>query len=85
MKNKLTQQPIKIDISKLPDLECWEIKSADSPLFVSDTDRCHSKVFVKTYQYKKISAIVSPTGNEETIAIEYVKCLECGVVKVLNG
>lgn len=80
------QQQVTINLEKIPDLECWEIKSAPGAALLQNNDeRCHAKEFVKTYSMKKISAIVSPNGREQVVMIEYVKCIVCGAIKVLNG
>jgi hypothetical protein len=58
------QKPkINLDLSQTTDLTC---------------SSCGSHFFHMAYMFKKISALVSPTGKESLIPIETFACLECG-------
>lgn len=54
---------IRLDLSQTTDLEC---------------SNCGSKFFHMAYMFKKISALISPTGKESIVPIETFACLECG-------
>ena len=41
---------------------------------------CGNKFFVETYALKRISAILSPTGEEELFPIPVYTCSKCGTV-----
>lgn len=56
------QQP-QVDLSKATDLECEE---------------CKHKLFKQSYMVKKLSAFVSPTGEEVVIPIQVFSCESCG-------
>jgi hypothetical protein len=57
------QERIPIDLSLATDVVCSE---------------CEGKVFQPVLLFKKISAIVSPTGEEVMIPIETCVCIKCG-------
>lgn len=65
--NAARQQPANplagIDINSAKDLSC---------------DNCSSMKFQITFLLKKISAIVSPTGEDITIPIQTFSCQKCG-------
>ena len=42
--------------------------------------KCGNSIFIQGYVIKKISAIVSPTGEEALIPIEIYSCGNCGKV-----
>lgn len=54
---------IQLDLSQTSDVTC---------------SNCNSHFFHMAYMFKKISALVSPTGKESLIPIETFACLECG-------
>jgi len=59
-----SQKPkINLDLSQTSDVTC---------------SNCGSHFFHMAYMFKKISALVSPTGKESLIPIETFACLECG-------
>jgi len=60
----MENQKPKIDISGAPWAEC-----CGGPQF-----------FEITYMFKRISAIISPSGKEEYLPIEMVVCKKCGKV-----
>jgi hypothetical protein len=61
--NKPQPPKINLDISQTTDLTC---------------SNCGSHFFHMAYMFKKISALVSPTGKESLLPIETFACLECG-------
>ena len=54
---------IKLDLSQTSDLQC---------------SSCGSRFFHMAYMFKKVSALISPSGKESLIPIETFACLECG-------
>jgi len=41
-------------------------------------DECNSKAFVEVYFLKRVSALISPTGQEVKIPVASFRCAECG-------
>ena len=41
-------------------------------------DKCENQTFIQVSMFKKISAILSPNGQESMIPIQVYKCDECG-------
>ena len=71
-----TQQPTQARIKITPEM----IKN-----FKTVTCECGGMVFESALVLKKISAIVSPSGQEEMYPIEILVCKKCGKVpKELN-
>lgn len=64
MENYMEQPKVKLDISQTPWAAC----------------DCGGQAFDIKYMFKKVSALMSPTGKEEHIPIETVLCLKCGKV-----
>lgn len=63
LEGKAPQQPqFKIDFSKAQDLFC----------------ECGNDVYNMAYKFKKLSKLVSPTGQETVIPIQIFRCTECG-------
>ena len=60
----MEQPKIKLDLSQSPWIECKE----------------GNKVFQTKLLFKKISALVSPSGRQEFIPLEVVICDKCGKV-----
>jgi hypothetical protein len=59
------QQPrMKIDISSAPWTEC-----CGGP-----------QMFEISYMFKRVSALISPSGQEEHVPIEVITCKKCGKV-----
>ena len=54
---------IKLDMSDLKDILC---------------ENCEGKVFREATMFKKLSALLSPTGKEQIIPIPVFRCDECG-------
>ena len=63
---KLTQSSnseLNVDISKAETLEC---------------KKCNNNVFLLTYIIKRISPIMSPTGQEAVVPVQVYSCGSCG-------
>ena len=43
-------------------------------------DKCEHKFFTQLMMFKKISAVMSPTGQESMIPVQVFACNECGHV-----
>lgn len=56
-------QQVKVDLNQATDIEC---------------SNCGAKFFHQVTFFKKISALLSPTGQEAIVPIETYACLECG-------
>lgn len=54
---------IKINASDLKDVVC---------------ENCGGKVFREATMFKKLSALVSPTGKEQIVPIPVFRCDDCG-------
>ena len=54
---------VKLDINDLTDIVC---------------ENCGSKFFRQVQAFKKISALVSPTGKEQIMPVPVFRCDECG-------
>ena len=54
---------IKIDAAKLKDITCEE---------------CEGKVFRQASMFKRLSALISPTGKEQIVPIPVFRCDDCG-------
>lgn len=66
MDNKL-QQKVNVDLSMAETYKC------------SHSD-CDSEQFVPNYILKKLSALVSPNGQETVIPIQVFACAKCGTI-----
>ena len=67
-KRKLPQQPqaeVKVDLSKADTIKC---------------DDCGNYLFITSFVIKKVSAILSPTGQEGLVPIQVYSCGNCGQV-----
>ena len=45
---------------------------------------CGNKIFIQGYVIKKISAIMSPTGQEVIAPVQVFNCGNCGEILTLN-
>jgi hypothetical protein len=63
---------IEIDYLKQPSLECEEV--------YEDGEVCGNHTFLPVYIFKKISAVLAPTGKEEIITMESYRCSACGSI-----
>jgi len=61
-----------VDLSKADTLQCEE---------------CDNYLFIISYVIKRISAILSPTGQEGLVPVQVYSCGNCGIVpkKLLEG
>jgi len=67
---------ITINLDMMPAVQCGAV--------LGDGDKCACVKFVKSFQVKKISALVSGAGRDQFAQIEYLHCASCGQVKVLK-
>ena len=61
------------------------IKKPQKQININDTEavkceECGNYSFIQSYFLRRISAIVSPTGQETVIPIEVFSCGNCGAV-----
>ena len=61
--NPLPQQQVQIDLSDADTMKC---------------QKCENSIFIQGYVIKRISAIVSPTGEEVIAPIQVFNCGNCG-------
>jgi len=47
--------------------------------------KCDNKIFIQGYVIKKISAIISPTGQEVIAPVQVFNCGNCGELLSLGG
>ena len=67
-KRKLPQQPqteVKVDLSKADTIKC---------------DDCGNYLFITANVIKRISPILSPTGQEALVPVQVYSCGNCGTV-----
>ena len=62
---QLPQAEVKVDLSKADTIKC---------------DDCGNYLFITAYVIKRISPILSPTGQEALIPIQVYSCGNCGKV-----
>lgn len=62
------QQNINLDLSSAADVEC---------------SACKGKFFQPVVFFKKISALLSPTGKEAIVPIDTFACSECGNIDAI--
>ena len=65
----LPQQQVKIDLSDADTMKC---------------QKCGNSIFIQGYVIKRISAIVSPTGEEVIAPIQVFNCGNCGTMLPLS-
>jgi len=61
--NQPEQQQVQVNPNDLEDIVC---------------DECGSQCFEPTFLFKKLSAILSPTGQETVIPMQIYRCADCG-------
>ena len=66
----LPQQQVKIDLSDADTMKC---------------QKCENSIFIQGYVIKKISAILSPTGEEVIAPVQVFNCGNCGELLPLGG
>ena len=65
----LPKQQVKIDLSDADTMKC---------------QKCGNSIFIQGYVIKRISAIVSPTGEEVIAPIQFFNCGNCGTILPLS-
>ena len=65
MKPMPGQQQVQVDLSKAESISC---------------EKCGNYNFIQTYFLKKLSPLVSPTGEEAIVPINVFSCGNCGEV-----
>ena len=58
----MNPQEIEIDLSKADEIVC---------------DNCGNKTFIQVVEIKRLSPIVSPTGQEAMIPVQMYACAKC--------
>jgi len=48
-------------------------------------ESCKNSLFIESYVLKRLSAIVSPTGQEAIVPIQVFACGNCGELKNIGG
>ena len=66
----LPQQKVQVDLQEAETMTCLE---------------CNNKIFIQGYVIKKLSAIISPTGQEVIAPIQVFNCGNCGEMLPLGG
>tara|TARA_Y100000310_G_C20520120_1_gene733224 strand:+ start:778 stop:981 length:204 start_codon:yes stop_codon:yes gene_type:complete len=61
----MQQQKINIDISKADDIACEE---------------CENLYFTPVVMVKRLSALLSPTGQEVKIPVQVLQCTSCSAI-----
>ena len=41
-------------------------------------DKCNSQCFEPTFLFKRLSAVLSPTGQETMVPLQIYRCADCG-------
>ena len=59
------QKGLNVDPSSLKDIKC---------------ENCGCKFFRQVHAFKRVSALVSPTGKEQIVPVPTFRCDECGFI-----
>ena len=65
----LPQQKVQVDLTEAETMNC---------------EQCNNKIFIQGYVIKKISAIMSPTGQEVIAPVQVFNCGNCGTMLPLG-
>ena len=65
----LPKQQVKVDLSDADTMKC---------------QKCENPIFIQGYIIKRISAIVSPTGQEVIAPVQVFNCGNCGEILPLG-
>ena len=65
----LPKQQVQVDLTEADTMKCQS---------------CENKIFIQGYVIKKISAIMSPTGEEVIAPVQVFNCGNCGEILPLN-
>ena len=66
----LPKQQVKVDLSDADTMRC---------------QKCENPIFIQGYIIKRISAIVSPTGQEVIAPVQVFNCGNCGELLPMGG
>ena len=66
----LPKQQVKVDLSDADTMKC---------------QKCGNPIFIQGYIIKRISAIVSPTGQEVIAPVQVFNCGNCGELLPMGG
>ena len=80
----MKQQQVTVNLDTMETIKCGASWEDQNFKVVGDPQFCDSTEFTKVFIYKKLSALVSPTGREQIVEMQVLKCMKCGAVKVLN-
>ena len=61
----LPQQKVQVELTEAETMNC---------------EQCNNKIFIQGYVIKKISAIMSPTGQEVIAPVQVFNCGNCGEI-----
>jgi len=64
----------------MPQKEAPQIKIKPEDLKDIACESCGSKYFRQVNAFKRISALVSPTGKEQIVPVPTFRCDECGFI-----
>ena len=67
-RQKLPQTEVKVDLSKADTIKC---------------DDCGNYLFITSHVIKRISPILSPTGQEAIVPVQVYSCGNCGKVPTI--
>jgi|TARA_R110001592_G_scaffold36675_4_gene123220 DNA-directed RNA polymerase subunit RPC12/RpoP len=65
----IPKQKVQVDLAEAETMNC---------------QKCNNKIFIQGYVIKKISAIMSPTGEEVIAPVQVFNCGNCGEILPLN-
>lgn len=68
--DNLNTQQVNIDPNDLEDITCKKV--------LESLDKCGSKNFKQVYQMKKLSALLSPSGQAQVVTMPVFICDNCG-------
>ena len=66
----LPKQQQQVDLSQAETMKC---------------ESCQNSLFIESYVLKRISALISPTGQEGVVPIQVFACGSCGELKNIGG
>jgi len=61
----MSQQQLKINLKEATDVTC---------------ESCNCEYFTPAFSMKRLSPLISPTGQETMVPIQLFRCVECGHV-----
>jgi len=66
----MQQQQVNINPENLEDIKCKKV--------LESLNQCGSQNFKQVYQMKKLSALMSPNGQEQIVTLPIFICDNCG-------